>query len=233
MAKHTGARLAVLVSGRGSNFEALHLGLQAQADQPAHIVGLISDQPQALALEKAKRFAVPSQIINRKHYQSKAAFENALVDALQALNPDWIVLAGFMRVLSADAIAPFAGRMINIHPSLLPKHRGLHTHERVLAANETVHGASIHFVTPELDGGPILSQVSMAVEDHDDPDALAERLLPLEHRLMRATVALLATNEVKCGHGEITVNGQVLGQPLRLGHDLDDHGQRMDQPDPR
>ena len=233
MAKTDGARLAVLVSGRGSNFEALHLGLQALDDRPAHIVGLISDQPQALALEKAERFAVPSQVIERNRYESKAAFEKALVAALKTLEPNWIVLAGFMRVLSADAIAPFAGRMINIHPSLLPKHRGLHTHERVLAAREAVHGASIHFVTPELDGGPVLSQVTMAVEDNDDPDTLAKRLLPLEHRLMRATVALLATNEVKCVHGEITINGQVLRQPLRLGHDLDDHGQRMGQPDTR
>jgi len=233
MPKTNGTRLAVLVSGRGSNFEALHLGLQALADQPAHIVGLISDQPQALALEKAERFAIPSQVIDRKRYESKAPFEKALIDALQALRPDWVVLAGFMRVLSADAIAPFAGCMINIHPSLLPKHRGLHTHERVLAAHETVHGASIHFVTPELDGGPVLSQVTMAVEDHDDPETLAERLLPLEHRLMRATVALLASNEVKCSHGEITINGQTLSQPLRLGHDLDDHGQRLDQPDAR
>jgi len=233
MARENGARLAVLVSGRGSNFEALHLGLQALADQPAHIVGLISDQPKALALEKARRFAIPSQIIDRECYESKAAFETALVTALQALQPDWIVLAGFMRVLSANAIAPFAGRMINIHPSLLPRHRGLHTHERVLAAHETEHGASIHFVIPELDGGPVLSQISMAVENNDDANRLAERLLPLEHRLIQATVALLATNEVKCVHGEIIINKQVLPKPLRLGHDLDDRGQYLGQPNAR
>lgn len=233
MAENKRARMAVLVSGRGSNFEALHLGLQAFTDPPAHVVGLISDQPNALALEKAERFGVSTEIIDRKCYESKADFEQALVAALQALQPDWVVLAGFMRVLSADAIAPFAGCMINIHPSLLPKYRGLHTHERVLAAHETVHGASIHFVTPELDGGPVLSQVTMAVEDDDDAESLAARLLPLEHRLIRASVALLATNEVKCVHGEITINGQVLSQPLRLGHDLDDHGHCVVQPHTR
>ncbi len=224
------ARVAVLVSGRGSNFEALHQGLQSSPERAAQIVGLISDQPAALALEKARQLEVPTQVIDIDTCGSKDAFEQALVKAIDALSPDWIVLAGFMRVLTINAIDPFAGRMINIHPSLLPKHRGLHTHERVLAAGERDHGASIHFVTPELDGGPVLSQVSMTVEDTDDAMSLARRLLPLEHRLMRATVALLATHEVKCTNGQITINGHALRRPLQLGHDLDDRGHWLDIP---
>ncbi len=227
------ARVAVLVSGRGSNFEALHHALQSTPDIPAHIVGLISDQPQALALEKARHLGVPAEIIDATAHESKAAFEHALIGALSALAPDWIVLAGFMRVLTADAIEPFAGRMINIHPSLLPKHRGLHTHQKVLAAGERQHGASIHFVTAELDGGPVLSQVRMAVDQSDDATSLAQRLLPLEHHLMRATVALLATDDVKCANGKITINGHELLQPLQLGHGLDDRGQWLDQPSGR
>lgn len=224
------ARVAVLVSGRGSNFEALHQALQSTPEIAAQIVGLFSDQPHALALEKAQRLGVPAKVIDAKAHESKAAFEHALIAALNALAPDWIVLAGFMRVLTADAIEPFAGRMVNIHPSLLPKHRGLHTHERVLAAEERQHGASIHFVTPELDGGPVLSQVRMEVEQTDDAASLAQRLLPLEHRLMRATVALLATHDVKCANGKITINGHELLQPLQLGHALDDRGQWLGQP---
>lgn len=224
------ARVAVLVSGRGSNFEALHQALQSTPEIAAQIVGLFSDQPHALALEKAQRLGVPAKVIDAKAHESKAAFEHALIAALNALAPDWIVLAGFMRVLTADAIEPFAGRMVNIHPSLLPKHRGLHTHERVLAAEERQHGASIHFVTPELDGGPVLSQVRMEVEQTDDATSLAQRLLPLEHRLMRATVALLVTYDVKCANGKITINGHELLQPLQLGHDLDDRGHWLGQP---
>lgn len=231
------ARVAVLVSGRGSNFEALHHALQSAPEISAQIVGLISDQPQALALEKAQRLGVPAKIVDATAHESKAAFEHALMVALSALAPDWIVLAGFMRVLTADAIKPFAGRMINIHPSLLPRHRGLHTHERVLAAGERQHGASMHFVTPELDGGPVLSQVAMAVDQSDDATSLAQRLLPLEHRLMKATVALLATHDVKCANGKITINGQALLQPLQLGHGpdhgLDDRGRRLGQPSAR
>lgn len=227
MAKHSPARLAVMISGRGSNFEALHTFLASEHGPHAEIVGVVSDQPQAAGLTKAEGFGIPTWVVDRTDYLHQEAFEMELDAVLSSLKPDWVVLAGFMRILGHTLLTPWAGRMINIHPSLLPLHRGLRTHERVLEAKEDRHGASIHFVTQELDGGPVLSQVMIEVSKDDTPQSLAERLLPLEHRLMRATVALLVNAMVQCQDGEIFIDGCKLEKPLLLGRDLDDDGRLM------
>lgn len=227
MDKHSAARLAVMISGRGSNFEALQTFLASNQGPHAEIVGVVSDQPKAVGLEKAQAFGIPTWVVDRAHYPDQEAFEMELHAVLSSLTPDWVVLAGFMRILGHTLLTPWAGRMINIHPSLLPLHRGLRTHERVLEAQQSKHGASIHFVTPELDGGPVLSQVDMAVSKDDTPDTLAQRLLPLEHRLMRATVALLVNATVQCQDGEIFIDGCKLKKPLLLGRDLNDDGKLM------
>lgn len=216
-------RLVVLLSGRGSNYRAL----QAARDDgrlPCEIVGVISDQSGAAGLDRARLDGVEALCIARDRYPDRNAFEQALQLGIDLLVPHWIVLAGFMRVLSADLVRRYAGRMINIHPSLLPLHRGLHTHQRVLDAGEQEHGASVHFVTPELDGGPVISQVRMPVRSDDTAQGLADRLLPLEHRLLPATVALLSKVPVELRHETIFIDGNPLPAPLRLGPDLSDDG---------
>ena len=227
MAKEGPVRLAVMLSGRGSNFEALQTFLINNQGIHAQIVGVVSDQPTAKGLDRAQGFGIPTWVVERANHPSKEAFEAELHSVLQSLTPDWVVLAGFMRILGPTLLQPWAGRMINIHPSLLPRHRGLNTHQRVLEAKEGEHGASIHFVTQELDGGPVLSQVMLDVTDDDTPDTLAEHLLPLEHRLMKASVALLVNKAVQCQDGEIKINGFILKKPLLLGRDFDDCGELM------
>ena len=223
MSQHGKARLLVLLSGRGSNYQALK---QAQSDRrlPGEIVGVISDRPAAPGLALARADQVDALCIARDRYPDKTAFELALARAIETFQADWIILAGFMRVLSAAFVRDQLGRMVNIHPSLLPRHRGMHTHQRVLEAGESVHGASVHFVTPELDGGPVISQVQMPVRPDDDPEQLATRLLPLEHRLLPATVALLQRYPVELRDEHVLLNGKKLVQPLQLGADLSDDG---------
>lgn len=214
-------RLVVLISGRGSNLVALIEALCHPHFAQADIVGVVSDQTKAAGLQKAQKAGIHTSIVPRDEFSTKETFETELSRVIQSYHPDWVILAGFMRVLSSEFLSPFLGRMINIHPSLLPKYRGLHTHERVLEAKDSHHGASIHFVTPTLDGGPVISQARMSVAPSKDPDDLAARLLPLEHQLMVATVALLIGCEVKCDDDSIFINGQALEKPLVLGVDLD------------
>lgn len=219
-------RILVLLSGRGSNYRAL---MQAQQDGrlQGEIVAVISDRIDAAGLGLAREDGVDTVCVERRRYPDRDSFESALRIAVAGFDARWIVLAGFMRVLSAGFVHAHQGRMVNIHPSLLPRHRGLHTHQRVLEAGETEHGASVHFVTPELDGGPVISRVSMTVEPGDSPEGLAERLLPLEHRLLPATMALLLTEPVELRDEQISIQDRALRRPLQLGTDLSDDGRLL------
>ncbi len=221
-------RMVVLLSGRGSNYRALQ---QARTDGrlDGEIAAVVSDRPDAAGLDLARRDGIETFPVARDHHRDRSAFEQALADAIAASDARWIVLAGFMRVLSASFVEAHAGRMVNIHPSLLPRHRGLHTHQRVLDAGEAEHGASVHFVTPELDGGPVISQVRLQVEPGDTAESLAERLLPLEHRLFPATMALLLRYPVEARDDSIFMQGKTLSGPLVLGRDLSDDGRLLDQ----
>lgn len=222
------ARLVVLLSGRGSNYRALRQG-QQEGRLPGEIVAVLSDRLDAAGLALAREDGVDTLCIDRQRYPDRASFEQALSVAITGFAAHWIVLAGFMRVLSEQFVQNHYGRMVNIHPSLLPRHRGLHTHRRVLEAGELEHGASVHFVTPELDGGPVISRVAMPVQDGDTPESLAERLLPLEHRLLPATVALLLSEPVEVRNEEILIQHRRLFQPLELGLDLSDDGRLLGQ----
>ena len=224
MDKPDPVRLVVLISGRGTNLAALIEASSTPTLDRADIVGVISDQASAQGLEKARLAGIETTVVPRSEALTKQAFEEELGQAIGQYKPDWIILAGFMQVLSASFLAPLSGRVINIHPSLLPKYRGLHTHQRALDAKDVTHGASTHFVTPELDGGPVIAQIPMAIEPTDDAASLATRLLPLEHQLLIATVALLVRHEVKCSHESISIDGQTLATPLVLGRDLGDDG---------
>lgn len=207
--------VAVLLSGRGSNLGAL-IGAQNEG-LPIRLVLALSDRPGAPGLELARAAAVPTLAIDASAYRNnKAAFEDALDAALQASGCELVVLAGFMRVLSADFVRRWHGRMINIHPSLLPKYPGLRTHQRALDAGDAEHGASVHYVTPVLDGGPVLMQVRMLLCAGNTPEAVAASLLPLEHRLLVASVALIATGQVQLQGEQILYRQQALQHVLQL-----------------
>lgn len=169
-------RVAVLVSGEGRNLQAL-LDARASGRVPAEFVGVLSNRPGVTALARAERHGVPTTVIDHRAYPDRAAFDAELDQRLRQWRPDWVLLAGFMRILTPGFVDAWRGRLLNIHPSLLPRHPGLKTHERVLAAGEREHGASVHFVTPALDGGPVLIQGQFTVRPEDDAARLAERVM--------------------------------------------------------
>ena len=186
-------RTAVLISGRGSNMMALVEAARAP-DYPAEIVGVLSNRADAKGLEFAAANGIPVAVISHRDFTSREAFEAALDARLRSMKVELIALAGFMRVLSAGFIARWEGRIVNIHPSLLPAYKGLHTHERALADGAVEHGCSVHLVTAELDGGPVLRQARVPVLAGDTPDTLAARVLTAEHRIYPEALALLAGN---------------------------------------
>jgi len=206
-------RVAVLVSGRGSNLQAL-LDAIDDGTLDAEIAGVFSDRPDATALQ---RVADPLRWSEAaKSFPDRASFDHALAEAVAARRPDWVVCAGYMRILGDSFIERFRGRLLNIHPSLLPKYRGLRTHARALEAGDTEHGASVHFVVPELDAGAVIAQAGMPVLPGDDPQTLAQRLLPMEHRLLAAVLRMAAAGRLAERDGMAWCDGQPLFTPLRL-----------------
>lgn len=184
-------RTAVLISGRGSNMMAL---VEAARDAafPVEVVCVVANKADAKGLEFAAKNGIAGKFIDHKAYASREEFEAALDQYLRSMDVEIVALAGFMRVLTASFISGWDGRMINIHPSLLPAYKGLHTHERALADGATVHGCTVHLVTPELDAGPILLQAEVPVMADDTPDTLAARVLKEEHRIYPQALAQLA-----------------------------------------
>lgn len=208
-----GGRIAVLASGRGSNLQAILAAIEADHLQ-AQVVGVFSDKPGAAALEK-----VPSALrwsADPRRFADRAAFDAALGDAVEACRPDWVVCAGYMRILGDAFVARFQGRLLNIHPSLLPKYRGLHTHARALEAGDREHGGSVHFVVAELDAGSVVAQARIPVLTDDTPQSLAQRLLPAEHALLVSVLALAVEGRISEHGGVACLDGQPLFSPLRL-----------------
>ncbi len=210
--------IAVLASGRGSNLAAL-IDARRAGRLAVDFTLVASDKAAAPALRRAEAEGIATLALDPQGYADRRSYDLALFERVAASGAVLVVLAGFMRVLDAAALAPWAGRMINLHPSLLPKYRGLHTHRRVLEAGDAEHGASVHFVTAELDGGPLIAQVRLPVQPGDTPETLAARLQPLEHRLLLACVAALATGQVAWRDGGVEAGGQRLRAPLRLAVD--------------
>ncbi|MFT4198049.1 MAG: phosphoribosylglycinamide formyltransferase [Pseudoxanthomonas sp.] len=217
------ARLAVLVSGRGSNLQAL-LDAIAGGRLDAQVAGVFSDRPTAAALQRVpaglRWAAAPAA------FASREAYEAALGAALAAAHPDWIVCAGYMRILGAALLQRFAGRMLNIHPSLLPRHRGLHTHAAALAAGDGEHGCSVHFVIPELDAGAVVAQARVPVLAGDSAETLAARVLEREHALLPAVLALAVAGRLAERDGLAWLDGQPMFTPLTL----DSHGRLLPAP---
>ncbi|MBB5880991.1 phosphoribosylglycinamide formyltransferase-1 [Xanthomonas arboricola] len=206
-------RLAVLASGRGSNLQAI-LDAIASGRLPAEVVGVFSDRPQAPALHKVDEALRWSA--SPRDFADRTAFDAALGDAIAAARPDWVICAGYMRILGEPLVRRFAGRMLNIHPSLLPKYRGLHTHARALEAGDAEHGASVHLVVPELDAGTVIAQARVPVLPDDSAEQLAARVLAREHPLLLATLDLLASGRVQVRGDGVHIDGQCLFTPLRL-----------------
>ena len=207
-------RVAVLASGRGSNFAALLLAREC-GDLPIEFVLVASDKANAGALALAESAGVPALVLDPRQYSDRCAFDRELFGRLAESGAELLVMAGFMRIIDGAALTPWIGRMINIHPSLLPKYRGLHTHRRALEAGDREHGASVHYVTAELDGGPVIAQVRMAIAPEDDEQRLAQRLLPLEHRLLVAVVADIAAGRLELKDDTVQFEGRALVQPLQ------------------
>lgn len=213
-------RLAVLASGRGSNLQAIADAI-ADGHLAAELVGVFSDKPGAFALERARRLGVPAVAERPRDFASRLAHDEHLFSQIDAARPDVIVCAGYMRLLSEPVVTARQGRIINIHPSLLPAFKGLHTHQQALDAGAEVHGASVHYVTPELDGGPVVAQARVPVETGDDAERLAQRVLAREHPLLLATLRLLATGRVRLAGSargsRVELDGRPLSAPLQLG----------------
>lgn len=189
-------RVAVLISGRGSNLAALIEAAQAK-DYPAEIVLVLSNRPQAAGLARARAAGIATAVVDHRPYgKDRARFEGALQAQLEAHRIDIVCLAGFMRLLTADFVGRWSGRLLNIHPALLPQFKGLHTHRRALAAGATKHGATVHFVVPEMDCGPIVAQQSVPVLANDTEAALAQRVLEVEHRLYPQALRAVAEGRV-------------------------------------
>ena len=208
-------RLVVLISGRGSNLQAI-LDQAVSGELPVEVAAVVSNRPGVHGLERARQAGVPALELDHKNFADRPEFEAALIETIDRRQPDLVVLAGFMRVLTAGFTEHYRGRLLNIHPSLLPKFRGLHTHERAIAAGETEHGASIHFVTAELDGGPVIVQARVPVLPGDDSDALAARVLEQEHRLFPLAIRWFAEQRLRLEGEQVWFDGQPLVEPLRL-----------------
>jgi phosphoribosylglycinamide formyltransferase 1 len=199
-------RVAILISGRGSNMMALVEAARA-ADFPAEIVSIISSSPDAPGLAWAKAHGLPVQAIDHKAYPTREAFDDAVHAALAGARVDLVALAGFMRIQSAGFVQRWQGRQLNIHPSLLPLFKGLHPHKQALDAGVKISGCTVHFVTEEMDSGPIVAQAAVPVLAGDTPDTLAARILVAEHRLYPHALALVAAGRIRIEGGGVGESG--------------------------
>jgi phosphoribosylglycinamide formyltransferase-1 len=211
--------IVILISGRGSNMRVI-AELAAKGELPVKVSAVISDQPQAAGLATAAGMGIPTEVISPRSYPDRASFDTALAKLIANYAPGLIVLAGFMRILTPNFIAPFADRIFNIHPSLLPKYRGLHTHQRVLAAGDAVHGVSVHFVTEELDGGPTIIQACVDVRAGDTEDSLSARVQRQEHRIYPQAIEWFARGRLRLRNDSaqpvVCLDGQALNAPVMV-----------------
>jgi phosphoribosylglycinamide formyltransferase-1 len=197
-------RVVILISGRGSNMQAL-----MQARLPATISAVVSSNAQAAGLASARDHGVHTAVVDHRHYADRDAFERALSGEIDRHTPDLVVLAGFMRILGADFVARYSGRLLNIHPSLLPAFTGIHTHRRALAEGVKVHGCTVHFVTADLDHGPIVVQAAVPVLPEDDEPSLAARVLAQEHRILPQAVGWFLEGRLTVHGNRVQVAGAV------------------------
>ena len=205
-------KIAVLVSGSGSNLQAL-----IDANLSGTIVGVISNKAEAYALERAKKAGIDTAIIEHKQFPNREAFDAVMHQQLLDWDVDLVILAGFMRILSAGFVQKWQGKMVNIHPSLLPHYKGMHTHQRVLNTGDVLHGCTVHYVTAELDAGQALTQGVVKVNLHDTVDTLAERVHTLEHLIYPHAVEWICNGTIQhMDNGQVLYKGQLLEQPIQF-----------------
>ena len=204
-------KIAVLVSGSGSNLQAL-----IDANLSGQIVGVISNKPEAYALERAKKAGIQTAVIEHKQYPNREAFDDVMHQQLLDWNVDLVILAGFMRILSAKFVKAWEGKMLNIHPSLLPNYKGMHTHQRVLNTGDVLHGCTVHYVTAELDAGQALAQGLLKVNVHDDVNTLANRVHVLEHVIYPQVVEWICSGTIRHTEQGVLYRGQAMQEPVQF-----------------
>jgi phosphoribosylglycinamide formyltransferase 1 len=205
--------VAVVISGRGSNMEAIARAAQ-DPSRGYQVVRVIADREGAGGLARAAELGIPTSVVAVKQFADRAMFDAALAAEIESTGARLVALAGFMRILSAEFVQRFAGRLLNIHPSLLPLYKGLDTHARALAAGDSHHGASVHYVTAELDGGPVIMQGRLRLRSGDTPDAVSARVHTLEHIIYPHVCSLIATGRVECRGASVYFDGEPLAAPL-------------------
>lgn len=201
--------VVVLISGSGSNLQALIDSIASEGG-PARIAAVISNRADAYGLVRAQNAGIPTRVLDHKQFDGREAFDAALIEAIDGFDPQLVVLAGFMRILTGGFVRHYEGRLLNIHPSLLPKYKGLHTHQRALEAGDAEHGCSVHFVTEELDGGPLVVQAVVPVESGDTPESLAQRVHAEEHRIYPLAMRWFAEGRLRLGATGARLDGEEL-----------------------
>jgi phosphoribosylglycinamide formyltransferase-1 len=206
--------IVALISGNGSNLQAIVDAIQRGL--PAEIRAVISNRAGAYGLTRAKNAGIPAEILLADDYMSREDYDRALQDKIDHYQPRLVILAGFMRILSDRFVNHYLGRLINIHPSLLPKYRGLNTHQRAIDAKEAWHGATVHFVTPELDSGPAIVQAKMPVLENDTAETLANRVLQQEHCIYPLAIRWIAEGRLEFRNNQVYLDNQLLAKPVQL-----------------
>lgn len=218
-AKSGGFGLAVLISGSGSNLQAI-IDAAAGGALPARVCAVVSNRADAYGLERASGVDIATCVVGAAGRATRADYDEALAARIDSFNPDLLVLAGFMRILGPAFVRRYWGRMLNIHPSLLPKYRGLDTYRRVLASGDTHHGTSVHYVTEELDGGPVVAQARVAIRPDDDPATLSARVQAAEHRLYPTVIGWIAEGRLSLREGRPWMDDNLLEKPVIFEYHL-------------
>lgn len=205
--------IVVLISGGGTNLQAI-LDRAAAGTLPVEVRAVISNRADARGLERARSAGVPTEVINHRDYPDRAAFDAELARRIDAHEPALVVLAGFMRILTDDFVTRYTGRMLNVHPSLLPRHKGLDTHRRAVEAGDAEHGSSVHFVTPGVDDGPVVIQARIPVNPDDSPEAIEDRVRPWEYIILPQAIRLFAEGRLRLEGETVLLDGAPLEAPL-------------------
>ncbi len=202
--------IVVLISGSGSNLQAI---IDATANNPhCRVVGVLSNKESAFGLERARKAGIETAAIDHTQFDSRLDFDNALIKQIDLWQADLVVLAGFMRILTDQFVQHYSGRLLNIHPSLLPKYKGTNTHQRALDAGDTEHGCTVHFVSEELDGGAAIIQAATPIEQRDDVDSLIKKVHQLEHKIYPIAVSWFASNRITLNGDRVYLDGSPLGE---------------------
>jgi phosphoribosylglycinamide formyltransferase-1 len=208
-------RIVVLISGGGSNLQAI-MDACGKGAIDGEVVAVISNRADAYGLQRARRAGIPTEVLDHRDFEDRESFDRALAQRIDHYRPELVALAGFMRILTPGFVRHYAGRMLNIHPSLLPHFQGLHTHQRAIEAGHAMHGASIHFVTEELDGGPVVLQAEVPVMPDDDEQALAARVLKQEHRIYPTVIQWFAEGRLEMDPEQgVILDHEPLREPIR------------------